>query len=375
VKILFLIRSLDVGGTQRQLISLAKGLHRRGTEVSVAVFYEGAALEQELVEAGVRVCRLHKQKRWEVFSFLRRLLKLIRWEKPDVLYSFLPEANLPAILLKPFCPSLRSVWGVRASNVDLQRYDWTAQLMFRAECQLSHFPDLIIVNSLAGRDYHLQHGFPGNKMAVIPNGFDTDRFKPDKKARALVREEWGISDNERLIGLVGRIDPMKDHQTFLKAASLLANQMEEVRFVCIGDGPERYYSQIKALSKNLGLGARLIWVGIRSDLPSVYNAIDILSSASAFGEGFSNVIGEAMACGVPCVVTDVGDSARIVGETGMVVPPGNPVEMAHAWQTMLKILQDQTDPIGRRARARIVGKFGVDIMVERTYTVLQEFES
>jgi glycosyltransferase involved in cell wall biosynthesis len=168
---------------------------------------------------------------------------------------------------------------------------------------------------------------------------------------------------------------MKDHQTFLKAASLLASQMEEVRFVCIGDGPERYYSQIKALSKNLGLGARLIWVGIRSDLPSVYNAIDILSSASAFGEGFSNVIGEAMACGVPCVVTDVGDSARIVGETGMVVPPGNPVEMAHAWQTMLKILQDQTDPIGRRARARIVGKFGVDIMVERTYTVLQEFES
>jgi glycosyltransferase involved in cell wall biosynthesis len=375
VKILFLIRSLDVGGAQRQLIALAKGLYQRGHAVAVGVFYGGAVLEPELIAAGVRVCHLHKQGRWAVFSFLWQLLKLTRQEKPDFLHSYLPEANLPAILLKPFCRSLVVVWGVRASNVDLQHYDWTARLMFRIEALLSRFPDLIIVNSLAGRDYHLQHGFPGYKMVVIPNGIDTARFKPDKKARTLIRTEWGISETERLIGLVGRLDPMKDHSTFLQAASVLAGQEEQVRFVCIGDGPEPYSSQIKALSKDLGLEGRLIWVGARNDLPSVYNALDLLTSASAFGEGFSNVIGEAMACGVPCVVTDVGDSARIVGETGMVVLPGNPEEMTRSWQAMLKILRNQHDSIGVRARARIVAQFGIEALVARTSAALQQVGS
>jgi glycosyltransferase involved in cell wall biosynthesis len=375
VKILFLIRSLDVGGAQRQLIALAKGLRQRGHSVEVAVFYGGTILEPELLAAGVRLCHLHKQKRWEVLSFWGRLLQLTRRENPDVLYSYLPEANLPAILLKPFCRSQRIVWGVRASNVDLQLYDWAARLTFRAECLLSRFPDLIIVNSRAGRDYHRQHGVPDAKMTVIPNGIDTDRFRPDKPARARIRREWGISGQEWLIGLVGRLDPMKDHQTFLQAAALLASRRPDVRFVCIGDGPEPYCSQIKTLSKDLGLEGRLIWAGARNDLPSIYNAMDILTSASAFGEGFPNVIGEAMACGVPCVVTDVGDSARIVGETGMAVPPGNPEEMAQGWQALLKILQNQQDAPAARVRERIVDKFGVDVMVERTSAALQKLGS
>jgi glycosyltransferase involved in cell wall biosynthesis len=374
VKILFLIRSLDVGGAQRQLIALAKGLRQRGHSVAVAVFYGGAVLEPELIAAGVRLCHLHKQKRWELLSFLKRLLQLTRRETPDVLYSYLPEANLPAILLKPFCRSVRIVWGVRASNVDLRRYDWTARLIFQAECLLSRFPDLIIVNSLAGRDYHRQHGIPDAKMTVIPNGIDTDRFRPDKAARALIRQEWGLAGTEWLIGLVGRLDPMKDHQTFLQAAALLASRVAEVSFVCLGDGPEPYSSRIKTLSNDLGLAGRLIWAGARNDLPSIYNAMDILTSAS-LGEGFSNVIAEAMACGVPCVVTAVGDSARIVGETGMTVPPGNPEEMARAWQALLKILQDREDPIGARARERIVREFGVDAMVEKTAAALQELGS
>lgn len=375
MKIFFLIRSLDVGGAQRQLIALAKGLRKQGHAVAVAVFYGGAALEPELIAAGVRLCHLHKRKRWEVLAFWWRLLQLTRRENPDVLYSFLPEANLPALLLKPCCRSLKIVWGVRASNVDLQQYDWMTRMAFRAECLLSRLPDLIIVNSLAGRAYHRQHGFPGAKMAVIPNGIDTNRFRPDKAARERIRQEWGISANEPLIGLVGRIDPMKDHRTFLQAAALLAGQADAVRFVCIGDGPEPYCSRIKALAGNLGLSPRLIWAGPRDDLPSIYNAMDILSSASAFGEGFSNVIGEAMACGVPCVVTDVGDSALIVGDSGMVVPPENPREMARAWQALLKKLHGQKDPVGARARERIVASFGVDAMVERTSAALQELGS
>ena len=306
-----------------------------------------------------------------MFSFLCRLMQLTRREKPIFLHSYLTVANVLAILLKPFFPRMRIVWGVRVSNMDLTKYDWTARLTFRAECLLSPFADLIIVNSHAGRDYHLRHGFPADKMVVVPNGIDTQRFKPDREARARVRQEWGISERERLIGMVGRIDPMKDHRTFLRSAALLAGKVEGVRFACVGDGDEAFQSQVRAFSEELGLSDRLIWAGARKDMAAVYNAMDIISSSS-IGEGFPNVIAEAMACGIPCVVTDVGDSARIVGETGVVVPPRRPAEMVQGWQTMLQILREKKGLVGEEARARITREFGLDLLVERTYAALEK---
>ncbi len=374
MKILFLIRSLDFGGAERQLVALAKGLHYRGQSVSLAVFYGGGNLQSELAEAKVPIGLLKKRGRWDVVPFLWRLIQLTRREQPVILHSYLTVANLVATLIKPLFRSVRLVWGVRATNVDLHQYDWLARLAFRAECWFSCFADLIIVNSHAGRDYHVEHGFPDKKMVVVPNGIDTDRFKPDEKARTRVRKEWGIADNENLIGLVGRIDPMKDHRTFLQAASRLAGQAEDVRFVCVGGGQEPYKSQVYDFSRSLGLGDRLIWAGARNDMPAVYNAMDLVTSSSVFGEGMPNAIGEAMACGVPGVVTDVGDSARMVGDTGVVVPPGSPAEIVRGWQTMLEILKEHGGAVGEKARARIVAEFGLDLLVERTYAALKTLQ-
>ena len=152
-------------------------------------------------------------------------------------------------------------------------------------------------------------------MAVIPNGIDTSRFREMPGSGARLRALWGVRDDQILIGLVGRLDYMKDHPTFLRAAAKLTHHNDSVRFVCVGGGPISYAAQLKDLSSELGLHDRIVWAGDQDDMPSVYSALDLLVSSSS-GEGFSNVIGEAMACGVPCVVTDVGDSALIVGETG-----------------------------------------------------------
>ena len=134
-----------------------------------------------------------------------------------------------------------------------------------------------------------------------------------------MRLEWGIAECEKLIGQVGRLDPMKDHSTFLKAAALLAHERKDVRFVCVGEGPTGYRDELYSLAKTLGLASRLIWAGSRRDMPAVYNAFDVAVSSSRWGEGLPNVIAEAMACGVPCVVTDVGDSAFVVDKLGVVV--------------------------------------------------------
>ena len=366
LKILFLIRSLSIGGAERQLVILAKGLHQQGHEVSVAIFYAGGPLEKELHETGIPVFALHKSGRWNVLPFFMRLVRVVWKLKPRVIYGFLGTPNILSAFLKPIFPKIRMVWGVRASNMDLDRYDWLARAGYRLECWLSRFADLIICNSRAGLEYAAAHGFPRGKMTVIPNGIDTERFKPDAAARTRVREEWGIAENEILIGLVARLDPMKDHPTFLRAAAMLARERPDVRFVCVGDGPESYRAELHRLTIELGLDGKLILAGARRDMPAVFNALDIASSSS-YGEGFSNAIAEAMACGVPCVVTDVGDSALIVGETGGVVPPSRPDALCEGFRLMRgRLGPDLRDAV----RASIVNRFTSDVLITDTVEVL-----
>ncbi|OQW92595.1 MAG: group 1 glycosyl transferase [Thiotrichaceae bacterium IS1] len=366
MKIILLIRSLNYGGAERQLTVLAKGLHQRGHQVKVAVFYAGGPLETDLGEAGIPIIHLNKQSRWEIFGFMLRLVRTIKQEQPNVLHGYLGIPNILTALLKPFLTHTKIVWGVRASNVDLNRYGWLAQFSYRIECWLSRFADLIICNSHAGMKYATQHGFPGNKMVVIPNGIDTERFRPDLEARRRIRSEWAVADNEILIGLVARLDPMKDHPTFLKAVALLAKERQDVRFVCVGDGPALYKAKLHALAHQLELDDKLIWAGARRDMPAVYNALDIASSSS-YGEGFPNVVAEAMACGVPCVVTDVGDSAWIVGNTGKVVPHSIPKELTKAWQSYL---EEDLKQRGFRSRNRIEEQFNLTRLVDKTENFL-----
>lgn len=364
--ILFLTRSLDRGGAERQLVVLAKGLARRGHAVSVAVFFGGGVYEAELAGAGVRVINLGKQGRWDILPFLNRLVGLLRKERPVVLHSYLGVPNILAAVLKPLLPGTRIVWGVRASNVDLSRYDWLSRLTYTLERRLARSADRIIANSDAGKCHAVANGFAEGKMVVIPNGIDTEYFRFDPEGRRLVRVAWGVGEDEILVGLVGRLDPMKDHPVFLEAASYIARERRDVRFVCVGGGPADYAKALKQHAAALGLSNQLVWVGARDDMPAVYSALDIAASSSSYGEGFSNTIAEAMACGVPCVVTDVGDSALIVGDTGSVVPTDDHRALAAEIQRLTNLPPEQRREIGEACRARVVSEFCIDRLIERT---------
>jgi len=371
VRLLLLTRSLNYGGSERQLTALAKGLQKRGGSVAVATFYPGGSLRKELESSGVSVESLSKHARWDVLGFFWRLLKLVRRIQPTVLHGYLATANILTVLLKPFYPSAKIVWGLRASNMELERYGCVDQIQSWVEWKLSRFADLIVVNSYAGFDFAARKGFPQEKMVVILNGIDVDRFHPDSVSRDGMRQAWGISGHEQLIGLVGRLDPMKGHDTFIKAAALLSRGRDNVRYICVGDGPETFKQKLVALSKEVGLGRRLIWVSAGDDVGAVYNALDLVTSCSSYGEGFSNVIGEAMACGRPCVVTDVGDAKRIVGDTGYVVAPGNPPALVSAWQEALDVGAVEKASRSQMARERIIEHFSLERLIEETARVLE----
>jgi glycosyltransferase involved in cell wall biosynthesis len=362
IRLAFLVRSLDYGGAQRQLVTLAKALDKSRFEISVLTFYAGQALEQELDGAGVRVISLEKSGRWDLFPFLLRLLQHTKRLRPDIIHGYLDIPNLLALLLKPFVRA-RVVWGVRASRMELRDYNWLLRLAARLERSLARFPDLIIVNSVAAREHHIAQGFPEHRLVMIPNGVDTEVFKPNMEARAKLRGEWGVAENTCLIGTVGRIDPVKDLPSLLRAAAIVSPQRPDARFICVGTGAAGYAQQLRTLTADLGLTDRVIWVEARSDIPAVYNSLDLIVSSSR-SESFPNAIAEAMACGVPCVVTNVGDSARLVGDCGIVVPPENPAWLATG------ILAAIRTEAGNNGRSRIIEHFGVGRLTSLTEKTL-----
>jgi glycosyltransferase involved in cell wall biosynthesis len=362
-RLALLIRSLDYGGAERHLLTLSRALDKERFSVTVLHFYPGGRLADELKASGVQLISLDKTGRWDVLRFSRRLVRQLKIIRPDVVHSFLVEPNLLTVFLKPMFPGARVVWGVRASRIHFEHYDWFSRLNFRLQCFFSRFADLIIFNSERGRAFHLAEGFPADRSIVIYNGIDANRFKPDDEAGRELRARLGVGADTPLVGHVGRLDPMKDHPTLLRAAALVCRERSDVRFLCVGRGDDEDYSEgLRRLAAELGISDKIIWAGARSDMPAVYSSLDLLVSSS-FSEGFPNVIGEAMACGVPCVVTDTGDSALIVGETGLVVEPRNPSALARA---IISLMEQDPQERGRRARARILENFSVERMTAET---------
>jgi glycosyltransferase involved in cell wall biosynthesis len=362
LKVLFVERSLGRGGAQRQLVALAIGLARRGHSVTVALFYDEGPLIRDLLESGISLHILGKTSRWDVLGFLRSALRLLSTENPDIVCTFLPVPNLIAAICKSLRPSFRLAWGVRASNMDLRRYDLLTRLSYQLETPCSRIADIVISNSWSGRNIVVAKGFQPEKVVVIANGIDTERFRPDRSGRNRLREEWKIADTEILIGLVGRLDPMKDHRTFIHAAASVSRQMPDVRFVCVGDEKPITFQELAMEASSAGLGDRMIWCAGRDDMPAVFSACDLVCSSSAYGEGFSNTLAEAMACGRRCVATDVGDARDILGAIGQIVSAADVSALADGVASLCgEVKRDGETSLA--ARERIVNNFSIDKMV------------
>lgn len=376
MKTLFLTRTLNPGGAERQLVNLAISLKQRGHNVSVATFYYSSEtfLKQELLKNQVVVHCLNKKSRWDLLFFLPGLIQLVKKTNPEIIHSYLGVPNCLTILLKPFFRHIKMIWGVRASFLDLSQYDWIARTIYKIECYLSRFADLIIVNSFAGLDYAVLNGFSEKNMVVIPNGIDTDKFYPHPEIRSIKRKALGIKDNQFVVGIVARIDPMKDYPNFLYGLKKAIEQQPTIVGVCIGEGPEKQKNELIHLVHEMGIEDKVKWLGGRDDISDLMNIFD-LNVSSSYGEGFSNTIAEAMSCGVSCVVTDVGDSGRIVGNCGSVVEPKNSDLLSKGISEMCQRPKDERERLSIQARERIVNNFDLEKMIQSTEHYMKQVVS
>jgi glycosyltransferase involved in cell wall biosynthesis len=288
---------------------------------------------------------------------------MIRRFRPDVVYSALHMSNA-VVWMSTRGTGTPLAWSLRASDAPLNLKRAAPFQFCRA---VSRSVPLAIANSHAGREYHLRRGFRPKRFEVVPNGIDTNRFKPDADARAERRREWGVSPGQPVIGTVGRLGPVKGHEVLLEAARRVVARRPDARFVIVGDGPAPVRERLERLSTRLGLDGHVAWTGHSPDTAHLFPGFDVFCLPS-LSEGFPNVVGEAMACGLDCVVTDVGDAPMIVGPTGRVVPPGDPMELA---KNIIWATEHSADRDGDARRQRIVDAFSVPRMVRETHDLLE----
>ncbi|MES3034541.1 MAG: glycosyltransferase [Gemmatimonadota bacterium] len=373
MRVLFVIRSLDSGGgAERQLGQLARGLAARGHGVAIAVMYAGGALEQELEERhGVQILRLAKASRWDMVPFARRSIRMARAFNPDLVHGYMSGANELALFLGT---ALRrpTAWGIRVSDQDFGDYSRFREAVFQLGIHLARFPALIIANSSKGREFHLAKGFPADRFEVVPNGIDLARFTRNALRGAEWRGRHDVHASAPLIVLPARLDPMKDHRTFIEAARLTSTVRPDVRFLALGRGSEAERAALGALVRDAGLTDRVAFQPDESRVEDLYNAADIVTLTSAFGEGFPNVLGEAMSCARMCASTDAGDAKIVIGDAGRIVPVRAPEALSQAWLDLLTLSAADRAELERHARQRIEQNFGIELLIDVT---LRHFEA
>jgi len=301
-----------------------------------------------------------KMKSLSVLASGLRLRRLVRRVQPDLIQGWMYHGNLAAVAARRLSrQNIPVIWNIRQSLYDIRDEKKTTAVAIRLGAKLSHLARKIIYNASISAEQHEALGYCAERRTIVGNGFDAQQFKPCPESRVQIRTELNLPISTPLIGLVARYHPLKDHATFLRAASLLVQSDRGVHFLLAGSNVDKDNAALTGLIEALGLQGHVHLLGERSDIPRLTAALDIATSAS-WAEGFPNVIGEAMACGVPCVVTEVGESPTLVGETGLVVGARNPGALAQAWQCLLKKGPEARRRLGMAARQRIIERYALD---------------
>jgi len=363
MNVLHIITGLNNGGAEAVLFRLVTS-DKNHTHQVISLTDSGV-YGQRLSTAGISVYSLNMPRGSVTINGLFLLYGLIRKINPDVLQTWMYHADLIGGIVARFAGVRRVIWGIRNSNIDAKRTALSTRLTVHLCALISGIvPHKIICCSEQAAPLHISLGYAKRKMVVIPNGYDLVQFSPSEEKRRGLRSDFGILDSEVVVGMVARWDPQKDHQNCIAALALLDRECcTPWRCLLVGSDMQESNSELTMLLKKYSVVDRVMLLGPRSDIPAMMNVLDI-HVLSSYGEAFPNVVAEAMACGVPCVVTDVGDAKLIVDDTGWCVPRTNPAALAGALSDAIR-QRSEGDWSERsvRCRQRIVKNFTMEKMV------------
>lgn len=348
-----------MGGAEMMLLKLLERLDHRFRPEVISLSDMGE-IGPRIVALGVPVVAMGMRRGIPDPRGIWRLYRRLRNSRPDVVQTWMYHADLLGGVATKMAGKAKVVWSIRNGTLDANHSRLTTQLTVRACARLSSLlPDRIVSCSATAWQIHEALGYDAKRMLVIPNGFDLERFRPDATARDVIRSALGIPAEALLVGMMGRFDPQKNHVGFVEASLEVHRRLPGVHFVLAGTGVDASNRDLVHAIDTRGLASVVHLLGVRQDMPQLMAALDVLASSAIYGEAFPNVIGEAMACGVPCVVTDVGDSAAIVGETGRVVNPGDVQGLSNALIELLSLSREARHALGAGARERIANNYEI----------------
>jgi glycosyltransferase involved in cell wall biosynthesis len=361
-----IITGLSTGGAETMLLKLLQNIDRTVFVPQVISLTDVGEIGTSIEALGIPVHALGmKPGRLSPHAFVQ-LVRLLRRQRPDVVHTWMYHADLIGGIAARLAGRSALAWCLRNSDLSREASKRSTRMVVRVCALLSGWlPRRILSCSERARAVHEQVGYRAGKIRTVPNGFDLSRFAPDRAARAAVRAELEIPTNSLVVGLMARADPQKNHAGFIDAAARVAHELPDTHFVLAGTGIDDRNGALVQLIEGHRLRAQFHLLGRREDMPQLMAALDVLASTSSFGEAFPNVLGEAMACGVPCVVTDVGDSAEIVGACGRVVNAGDMGSLAREMVTLLKLPAESRAALGHHARERVRERYEIGAVARR----------
>jgi glycosyltransferase involved in cell wall biosynthesis len=363
VRVVHIITALSTGGAETMLSKLLEAQNNDVFDSIVISLTDRGTLADRIEAAGVTVHTIDLNVGRPTLGGFRKLRKLVREFNPDCMQGWMYHGNLAASLVRAslWNKTIPVLWNIRQSLYGLSNEKkMTAATIVFSRLFLSRV-NAIVYNSYTSAEQHEEKvGYTKKNHIVIPNGFDCDIFKPSGDNKILFRREMGVDENSILVGTIARFHPMKDHGNFLTAAAHVLEKIPEAHFILSGPEVDEQNAFLIKKIKKLGLRDHCHLLGERQDINFIMAACDVIVTSSFYGEGFPNVIGEAMACGVPCVSTDIGDSARVIGNTGKIVPAKDSVALAEGIIEILSMPADARMFLGDRARNRILKHFTIE---------------
>ncbi|MHA5067735.1 glycosyltransferase [Cetobacterium somerae] len=365
-RIIHIITGLGNGGAETMLFKLLESMDKNSYELEVISMMDKGITGSKIEKLGIKVHALNMKRGIPNLNGIIKAINLCK--NADIIQSWMYHADLFSFIISKFCKPKKLIWGIRRSNLEWNKNKKSTIIIAKINSILSRYVNKIVSCSIVATEVHKKIGFDSKKLITIPNGFAIDKFYNIKESKEQLCKEFNITSEKKIFSLVGRWEVLKDHDNCLKALKILSKKREDFILILCGTNITEENQKLLDLIKENNLEEKVLLLGRREDIPKIMSATDVYISSSS-GEGFPNVIGEAMACETICVVTDVGDSAYIVGETGEIVPRKNPLLLAKAIEKVLNYSEEEKSIKQKSARQRIIDNFEI-LNITKKYTNL-----